>query len=886
MAVRSVRNNNPGNMEQSANAWVGKVSNPSDVRFEQFETPALGVRAMTKNLYSYQNRGLSSVKDMIYTWAPPGENDSGGYASRVASAMGVGLNTPVNLQSNPALMNKMINAMIIEEGGTEASSYFSPHVSSGIAMANGQLPPDFDPSFPAEQVSQDPGGDLDNDGIINEADDTPFGPGGEPGDPPTSGKKFFYQDNQLNIYESYTYNWSIHMIHPSDNVRASDALQAGRYVTIAQQGVESELNIESVRQELSLTFHKSNRNSVANTFDINFVEPMGVTGFNRILAAAQRLGIENHLAAVYILELNFKGQMPSGNTSSSIIPRYLYTCILTQFDFNYSNGAGRYRGYFVEVEQEAYRETTVTVLKDFNLKASTFGDFIKKLQDELNRQEKSRVDKTRTSLLADEYKIELGSDVTRWGEWAFGAVQGEADSSDSISVTGTGELQFSVKAGTNINALIATALYQTKNFQQLQIIDSQTFAKENPDEGTVRPEKLAELIAWHTFDTDIEYGAYDPLAKFYQKTITYTIKQYIAPEVIHDPVSYAELMKDATLQRERLKNLVANGLIRKKYDYEYTGLNTEVLNLDIILNNSYYTIQAVEHGFIRNRGQVLAGAGELSSRAIELNDDVLDVRKKISDNKKEQQRLRELLGGPDVDAISANEIERNIQSLGEVERMLKKQEQVKVTERDKAISEYSQTAKTNNPVSRDKRYITQKDIANVNRASADNRSLDLPNTFRENSIKSLATSGPDTGDSAGVVMLGAVELNLNSLADLIEQQIIIRGDPYWLGRPKNSGITGDNAADYTRGGLNYFLNVNFPTYPGDDTGLVTHAAKDFGIMGLYRVYRVMAMYEDGTFTMHLDSFRDMNTNVGLTNRELITGQITGAGSIRTLPPLP
>ena len=56
MAVRSVRNNNPGNMEQSANTWVGKVANPSDVRFEQFETPALGVRAMTKNLYSYQNR--------------------------------------------------------------------------------------------------------------------------------------------------------------------------------------------------------------------------------------------------------------------------------------------------------------------------------------------------------------------------------------------------------------------------------------------------------------------------------------------------------------------------------------------------------------------------------------------------------------------------------------------------------------------------------------------------------------------------------------------------------------------------------------------------------------------------------------------------------------
>jgi len=884
MAVRSVRNNNPGNMEQSANPWVGKVSVPSDSRFEQFETPALGVRAMTKNLYSYQNRGLSTVNDMIYTWAPPSENDSGGYASRVAAAMGVDPNTPVDLQSNPELMNKMINQMIIEEGGPEASNYFSSHVSSGIAMANGQLPPDFDPSFPAEQVSQDPTGDLDNDGVINEADDTPFGPGGEPSDPPTSGKKFFYEDNKLNIYESYTYNWSIHMIHPSDNVRARDALQAGRYVTIAQQGVESELNIESVRQELSLTFHKSNRNSVANTFDINFIEPMGVTAFNRILAAAQRLGIENHLLAVYVLELNFKGQLPNGSTSSSIVGPYLYTCILSQFDFSYRQGAGQYRGYFVEVDQEAYRETTVTVLKDFNLKANTFGEFLDKLQEILNRHEQVRVDRTRTTLLADEYKIELGSDVTRWGEWAFGATQGQADSSDSISVTGDGTLQFSVKAGTNINALIATALYQTSNFQQLQIIDRQTFAKENPDSGTVRPERLADLIAWHTFETNVEYGAYDPLAKYYQKTVTYTVKQYVAPEVIHDPVSYAELMKDATLQRDRLKNLVNNGLIRKKYDYEYTGLNTEVLNLDIQLNNSYYTIQAVEHGFIRNRGQVLAGGGELGSRAIVLNDEVQDVRKRIGDNTKEQQRLRELLGSSETAPTEVDEIEKNINSLDEANRMLRKLEKRKVEERDEAITAYKEQAQSTGNVALDKRYITQSDVASVNLQSADNRLLDLPNTFRENQIKSLATSGPDTGDSSGVVMLGAVELNLNSLADLIEQTISIRGDPYWLGRPKNSGIT--DGADYTRGGTNYFLNVNFPTYPNDNTGLVTQAAKDFGIMGLYRVFRVLATYQDGTFTMDLESFRDMNTNVGLTVRELVSGQITGAGSVRQLPPLP
>ena len=133
----------------------------------------------------------------------------------------------------------------------------------------------------------------------------------------------------------------------------------------------------------------------------------------------------------------------------------------------------------------------------------------------------------------------------------------------------------------------------------------------------------------------------------------------------------------------------------------------------------------------------------------------------------------------------------------------------------------------------------------------------LPLTYEESSIQSTATKGADSTKPDASLMLGAVELNLNSLADLVQQTIQIRGDPYWLGRPKGYELA-TRSANYTKGGVNYSNTTPSSNY---DTGLMDIAEQDYGIIGVYRVGRVNAQYADGQFTQALDSFRDMNTNV-------------------------
>lgn len=126
---RGIRNNNPGNIVQSGIAWRGKLANPTDPRFEQFDTPLNGIRALAKLLLSYQDRhGLRTPRGIINRWAPPVENDSLAYAKAFGDALGVGIDETVDLH-RPNTLLAATTAIIRHENGQQ------PYVPTLIAEA-------------------------------------------------------------------------------------------------------------------------------------------------------------------------------------------------------------------------------------------------------------------------------------------------------------------------------------------------------------------------------------------------------------------------------------------------------------------------------------------------------------------------------------------------------------------------------------------------------------------------------------------------------------------------------------------------------------------------------------------------------------------------------
>lgn len=81
---RGLRNCNPGNIRNSSTVWVGEVVPPQDKSFKQFKTMAYGYRALFKLLQNYRRlHNRQTIAEFIERWAPPKENNTSGYVSRV-----------------------------------------------------------------------------------------------------------------------------------------------------------------------------------------------------------------------------------------------------------------------------------------------------------------------------------------------------------------------------------------------------------------------------------------------------------------------------------------------------------------------------------------------------------------------------------------------------------------------------------------------------------------------------------------------------------------------------------------------------------------------------------------------------------------------------------
>lgn len=137
--VRGVRNNNPGNLVASNQGWDGELT--SDGKFSRFDTPEHGIRALAKNMRTYQNRhDLNTVSQIISKFAPPEDhNDTATYIKAVSGMMGVDPEQHIDT-SDAGTLTKLVNSIITVENGS--NPYTSQQISDGVLAAMGakQLP--------------------------------------------------------------------------------------------------------------------------------------------------------------------------------------------------------------------------------------------------------------------------------------------------------------------------------------------------------------------------------------------------------------------------------------------------------------------------------------------------------------------------------------------------------------------------------------------------------------------------------------------------------------------------------------------------------------------------------------------------------------------------
>lgn len=122
--TRGVRNCNPGNIRWK-DAWIGLVpmAQRTDKSFCQFTDPKWGIRALGIVLLNYRkakgipgvgNNKIDTIKEVIYRWAPPVENDTDSYVNAVAKHCGVTPEATIDM-NNRDFFVKLITAIIKHE---------------------------------------------------------------------------------------------------------------------------------------------------------------------------------------------------------------------------------------------------------------------------------------------------------------------------------------------------------------------------------------------------------------------------------------------------------------------------------------------------------------------------------------------------------------------------------------------------------------------------------------------------------------------------------------------------------------------------------------------------------------------------------------------------
>ena len=120
-APRGTRNNNPGNIEDGPFARSLPGYAGTDGRFALFDTPEAGQNANDALMQRYGQQGLNTPLKIISRYAPPGENDTQAYAERVAQALGVRVNDPIDL-TDPQVRQTVFQAINGVENGAGAAT--------------------------------------------------------------------------------------------------------------------------------------------------------------------------------------------------------------------------------------------------------------------------------------------------------------------------------------------------------------------------------------------------------------------------------------------------------------------------------------------------------------------------------------------------------------------------------------------------------------------------------------------------------------------------------------------------------------------------------------------------------------------------------------------
>ena len=425
---------------------------------------------------------------------------------------------------------------------------------------------------------------------------------------------------------------------PTKNLKSSIVFSSAGRDWIDKKGESSraptaygtpEYYIEDFEMKAIVSSSEKTGNTNAIGFSFKIYEPfsMGLL-LQSLQVAALNAGYLNYLDAPFLLRMDFKGFDENMQKISSLKPKY-FVLKLRSVKFEVDESGSTYEVNAFPYNHQAYSDTVNTIWQNFSIAPKQFGQGTveealitsdQSLAKVLNDNERANVDAGRYSI-PDVYEIQFPEKSSDWIPNEATTFEGGATitpGEDPLPVLGGSRATTRTDFGTNPIGKADFGFTQTAggnfpfakegdildeatgrivrgrmsidptnrrfHFTQgqsitdviVQTILSSTYARD----AISRPENLTPegFIKWFRLDIQMEMLDYDAVIGDFAKKYTFRVVPFFVHHSIFSnpttaPVGYVELQKQ----------------IVKKYEYIYSGQNTDVLKFDININNLFYT---------------------------------------------------------------------------------------------------------------------------------------------------------------------------------------------------------------------------------------------------------------------------------------------------------
>jgi hypothetical protein len=713
-----------------------------------------------------------------------------------------------------------------------------------------------------------------------------------------------FQPNILNNYVTYSYYFILFML-PANlyNQRGSAKIMSNATpkMIIAETGATG-LNIKDVSVNMAVGANNNGTNSMAADITIDLVEPAGFTFYDKIYQASIQLGLSNYTQVPYFLGLKFQGYDANGNLADPIGGlQYLWPMVLQKIDSNFKDGFGHYSISAKLLNETGESDLTGRIKTQFSTSThdlktffNEFAMFCQKSQLEyrLAALGLSGTNSATVNVPTDKYQIILHDNS--WTNPPFDAskqtikISGDnpnlhPNRAGTFSTDQKGQTIVSFAKDTPIREVIDLAMSSVPFIQE---IANRSKTSDSSDGASIQQiySQIWRVEVEMTINTDA--NSYDWVMNDYTRTYTYHIYNYktrrpvLLPEAGSGETSSGNPnfdLSQPTLQRAAISGLQTDKFLVKRYDYLYTGLNTEILNLDLQFNfmwaASLASFQGIRDYATNTNPAMFNTDGAARAKAQTLGAQIKVLEQKL--NVANQNILTALgfAGEPTNTNTQKSVAVNTAQAALQQQIAVLKQQQI-----NNANVVASNPRNFNVPTLTTNQYI--EDLTN-NMV----KPPPVPITIAPESISSEGRTSQSVEEAwqKGKTLLGATLNQINGIfktIDLMQIDLDIRGDPYWFGYSitdadyySNTKKPTSSMAFYALGEHAFALVFRFPQgfdsngnvqatqyATQNQSGQVQLMPSDV-INAIYNVWWVHSKFSSGVFTQTLKATRDVNTNV-------------------------